>query len=660
MFCMYAFGQKSPYDGFEKLAQEITTLSGGLPVGIRFMGSYFRGKSKKEWENELPRLKTSVDGGLGSILKFTYDALSGHDKEIAHHYISSLRDVKGLSEARQELTITNEDLKLLRNLKWMDLIRSRGLKELPATNLKRLNLSYCSSLGKLPPPVEKTSMLKKLDVGSCSKLVTFPNLELAKLSQLINLRFTHVDFHPTNWYTKAEMNKAIATDISTKLNNAAPFSEFEGLVGMGDHIKKMEELLRLDLDEVRVIGISGLLGSGKTTIAKYINQLLAHQFQLSTFINIKGGDPIFFHDEHKAKLHLQTQLFSQLINEKDTGESLHLGVAQESFKDKKVLVVLEDVDQFGVRQLEVLVKELRGFGPGSRIIITSQDRKFLKAQGIKHIYKVGFPASDEALQIFCMYAFGQKSPYDGFEKLAQEITTLCGELPAGIRFMGSYFRGKSEEEWENELPRLKTSVDGGLESILKFTYDGLSGHDKEIAHHYISSLRDVELTEKMETFLRKGLSQVRPKLTITNQDVKENVNTSERASRGMSSNGLLPTVHIYCADTLQYSFASHLSLDFHRKGIVASVHCNESLDVKEGASASVVVLSKDYLSSPSCLDTLVRVLQCRRKHVQLVVPVFYDFSPSDMTVPKQESDHRIVNWTSALKELRESPDIQSR
>ncbi|CDY35457.1 BnaC03g62030D [Brassica napus] len=128
----------------------------------------------------------------------------------------------------------------------------------------------------------------------------------------------------------------------------------------------------------------------------------------------------------------------------------------------------------------------------------------------------------------------------------------------------------------------------------------------------------------------------------------------------MSSNGLPHTVYIYCADTLQYSFASHLSLAFHRKGIYASVNCNETLDKIEEASGFVVVLSKNYLSSPSCLDKLVKALQCRRKHVQLVVPVFYGLSPSDVAVQEQESDDRIRDWISALQELRDLPGILSR
>lgn len=123
------------------------------------------------------------------------------------------------------------------------------------------------------------------------------------------------------------------------------------------------------------------------------------------------------------------------------------------------------------------------------------------------------------------------------------------------------------------------------------------------------------------------------------------------------SNGL-HAVYIYCAVTLQYSFASHLSVDFRRKRIAAFVNCYRT-HVIEGASAFVVVISKDYLSSTSCLDKLVRVLQLQRKTGQLVVPVFYGISSSDVVVQEHESAgwirNRIRKWSSALQELRDLP-----
>nr|BBB21220.1 SSB1A [Arabidopsis thaliana] len=324
-------------------------------------------------------------------------------------------------------------------------------------------------------------------------------------------------YRSRDWDDEKAMVEKIANDISRIMNNCTQSSAFQGLVGMEAHMEKMKELLGLDSDKVRLIGICGLSGSGKTTIAKRLYQQLLPQFELSRIIiNIKGCYPRTCYNEDDRKLLLQTHLLSQLLNHKCTGEILQLEAAHEMLKDKKVLLVLDDVDSIG--QLDALANEARWFGPGSRIIITTQDQRLLEEQGIQYIYNVDFPPP----------------------------------------------------------------------------------------------------------------------------------------------NGLLPTVYIYCEDTLQYSFASHLSMDFRRKGISAFVNYSETLDVIERVSASVLVFSKSCVSSTSCLDMLVRVFQCRRKTGQLVVPVYYGISSSDVVVQEHKSVDRIREWSSALQELRELPGHHNR
>ncbi|VYS59328.1 unnamed protein product [Arabidopsis thaliana] len=308
--------------------------------------------------------------------------------------------------------------------------------------------------------------------------------------------------HSRNWRNEADMIEKISTDVSNMLNSFTPSRDFDGLVGMRAHMDMLEQLLRLDLDEVRMIGIWGPPGIGKTTIARFLLNQVSDRFQLSAImVNIKGCYPRPCFDEYSAQLQLQNQMLSQMINHKDIMIS-HLGVAQERLRDKKVFLVLDEVDQLG--QLDALAKETRWFGPGSRIIITTEDLGVLKAHGINHVYKVGYPSNYEAFQIFCMNAFGQKQPHEGFDEIAWEVTCLAGKLPLGLKVLGSALRGMSKPEWERTLPRLRTSLDGNIGSIIQFSYDALCDEDKYL-FLYIACLFNGESTTKVKELLGKFL-----------------------------------------------------------------------------------------------------------------------------------------------------------
>uniref|UniRef100_A0A0D3DMQ2 Uncharacterized protein n=1 Tax=Brassica oleracea var. oleracea TaxID=109376 RepID=A0A0D3DMQ2_BRAOL len=307
------------------------------------------------------------------------------------------------------------------------------------------------------------------------------------------------------------MIEDIVNDVSNKLNLSAPSNDFDSLVGMESQMVNMGPLLQLDSDEVRIIGILGPPGIGKTTIARYILNRYSRDFQLSVFVeNIKIKYTCS--NDYNVKLDLQKHFMSQLTNE--LGIKIpNLGISKDRLKNKKVLVIRDGVDRSV--QVEAMAKEASWFGLGSRIIITTQDQKVLNAGGINHIHKVNLPSYNEALQMFCMYAFGQKDPKDGFKELACEVISLVDSLPLGLRVMGSYFQGMSEKDWTEALPNLRAHLDrdGEIVSILKFCYDALCDEDKRLFLH-IACFFNYEKVDMVEGCLAKCFSDVRHGLRV--------------------------------------------------------------------------------------------------------------------------------------------------
>ncbi|XP_023634750.1 disease resistance protein RPS6-like isoform X1 [Capsella rubella] len=293
-------------------------------------------------------------------------------------------------------------------------------------------------------------------------------------------------YHSLNWPNEAKMIEAIANDILAKLN-LAPSKDFEDFVGMEDHIAKMSVLLDLESEEVRMVGIWGTSGVGKTSIARVLYNQLSRQFQGSVFIDrafvsksleiYKSANP----DDYNMKLHLLRNFLSEILDKKDIRIDC-LGEVEERLKHRKVLILIDDLDDQVV--LDTLVGQTQWFGSGSRIILVTKDKHFLRAHRIDLIYEVCLPSQELALQMFCRYTFRQNFPPDGLMELASEVALCAGNLPLGLKVLGSYLRGREKEDLIDILSRLRNGLDGKIEKTLRVSYDGLNDKkDKAIFRH---------------------------------------------------------------------------------------------------------------------------------------------------------------------------------
>ncbi|XP_076884084.1 TMV resistance protein N-like [Bidens hawaiensis] len=272
---------------------------------------------------------------------------------------------------------------------------------------------------------------------------------------------------------EAKCIKDIVATISSRLYPLIKNGNND-LIGIETRLQELKSMLEIGSHGVLMIGIWGVGGGGKTTLASAAYMDISHQFEASYLLeNIREES-----SKHGLK-RLQEKVLSRVSIYEERVESVIEGktMIKRRLCHKRVLVVLDDVDD--LKQLEALAGSHDWFGEGSRIIITTRDKHLLTRHTDK-IYAVSLLSHDEAITLFNRHAYRNDKPVEDYERLSQEAVSYAGGLPLALEIIGSFLYDKDKDEWVSALAKLKHIPNVKVMERLKISYDGLENDEKEL------------------------------------------------------------------------------------------------------------------------------------------------------------------------------------
>ncbi|TXG69543.1 hypothetical protein EZV62_004478 [Acer yangbiense] len=240
------------------------------------------------------------------------------------------------------------------------------------------------------------------------------------------------------------------------------YKDFESRRSIVENVLK-----ELSNSDVNMVGICGMGGAGKTTLAMVVGKRAEEDklFDVVVFVEVTEKP-----DVRNIQGTIAGKLGLELHEGPETSVRANKLYEQLQKGRKNILLILDNIWEGCLEYLKKVGIPLGGDHRACKLLLTARGIDVLKTEMDCQTYlPVGDLNENDAWALFKKMAGACIELY-GLQSIASEVAKRCGGLPVAIVTVAKALKGKQENAWSNALLELERPSLGNLGSVTSKTY----------------------------------------------------------------------------------------------------------------------------------------------------------------------------------------------